>query len=270
MSDVGELLQQFLHDHLALTRRQVEADRMIAASLAGHLVHELPDAEGRPADRPWRLDPVPLILDGGTFAALAAAITERLVGMEALLADLYGPRRAVKEGWVPAEVLASSSRYRWAAVGTPPPVRWLTSYAVDVLRLADGSWRVVRDLADTPTGVGYAMIDRAVMARVAAELLGPQAAGDLASISGFPSELRHALAGRAASAAHASWCSPVGSAIRPTSSTRRSLACSASTSSRRPTSSSVAVGCGCGRSGASTRSTSSTGASPTVRSTRSR
>ena len=63
-----------------------------------------------------------------------------------------------------------------------------------MLRLADGSWRVVRDLADTPTGVGYAMLDRAVMARVAAELLGPQAAGDLASISGFPSELRHALA----------------------------------------------------------------------------
>jgi uncharacterized circularly permuted ATP-grasp superfamily protein/uncharacterized alpha-E superfamily protein len=195
VSDVGELLQQLLHDHLALTRRQVEADRMIAASLAGHLVHELPDAEGRRADRPWRLDPVPLILDGGTFGALAAAITERLVGMEALLADLYGPRRAVKDGWVPAEVLASSPRYRLAAVGTPPPVRWLTSYAVDVLRLADGSWRVVRDLADTPTGVGYAMIDRAVMARVAAELLGPQGAGDLASISGFPSELRHALAG---------------------------------------------------------------------------
>ena len=92
---------------------------MIAASLAGHLVHELPDAEGRPADRPWRLDPVPLILDGGTFAALAAAIAERLLGMEALLADLYGPRRAVKEGWVPAEVLASSSRYRLAAVGDP-------------------------------------------------------------------------------------------------------------------------------------------------------
>ncbi len=195
VSDSGELLEQFLHDHLALTRRQVEADRMIAASLAGHLVHELADGRGGPVERPWRLDPVPLILDGRVFAELASAVTERVVGMEALLADLYGPRQAVKEGWVPAEALASSPRYRLAAVGAPPPVRWLTTYAVEVLRLADGSWRVVRDLADTPTGVGYAMLDRAVMARVAAELLGPQAAGDLSSISGFPSELRHALAG---------------------------------------------------------------------------
>ena len=72
--------------------------------------------------------------------------------MEVLLADLYGPRRAVREGWVPAEALASSERYRLAAVGAPPPPRWLTTYAVDVVALADGSWRIVQDLADTPTG----------------------------------------------------------------------------------------------------------------------
>jgi uncharacterized circularly permuted ATP-grasp superfamily protein/uncharacterized alpha-E superfamily protein len=203
VSSAGELLEQFLHDHLALTRRQAEADRLIAAALAGHLVHELPgrDGEARGTDRPWRLDPVPLVLDGRTFADLSAAVSERLLGMEVLLADLYGPRQAVKEGWVPAEALASSDRYRLAAVGAPPPPRWLTSYAVDVVRLTDGSWRVVQDLADTPTGVGYALIDRSVMGRVAAELLGPQGAGDLSSISAFPSELRHALAGttRAAS-----------------------------------------------------------------------
>ena len=128
VSDTGELLEQFLHDHLALTRRQVEADRLIAASLAGHLVHELPGRRRRGrADRPWRLDPVPLVLDGRTFAELATAVTERLLGMEALLADLYGPRQAVKEGWVPAEALASSPRYRLAAVGAPPPPRWLTT-----------------------------------------------------------------------------------------------------------------------------------------------
>ena len=114
--------------------------------------------------------------------------------MEVLLADLYARREAVKAGWVSAEVLSSSLRYRLAAVGAPPPPRWLTSYAVDVVALADGSWRVVQDLADTPTGVGYALIDRAVMGRVAAELLGPEGSTDLASISGFPVDLRHALA----------------------------------------------------------------------------
>ncbi len=191
-----ELLAQFLHDHVALARVQVEADRLIAASLAGHLVHELPGPDGSATvrDPPWRLDPVPVVLDGATFADLADGVAERLRGMEALLTDLYGSRRSVREGWVPAEALASSSRYRLSAVGVPPPPRWLTTYAVDVIGLADGTWRVVQDLADTPTGVGYAIIDRAAMARVAAELLGPRGAGDLASISGFPAEVRHRLA----------------------------------------------------------------------------
>ncbi len=197
MRRAEELLPRFLENRAALTRRQAEADRLIAASQAGHLVHDPrgPDGAPRPGlDRPWRLDPVPIVLDGDVFDELADAVAERMRGMEVLLADLYGPRQAVKEGWVPAEALASSPRYRLAAVGTPAPPRWLTTYAVDVVRLVDGTWRVVQDLADTPTGIGYAIIDRAAMARVAAEVLGPEGLGDLASISGFPAELRHALA----------------------------------------------------------------------------
>ena len=191
----GELLERLLHDRTALGRRQTEADRVIAASLAAHLVHDRGRPRIRPSpNRPWRLDPVPLVLDGEVFDRLAAAVTARMQAMEVLLTDLYGPRLAVREGWVPAEALASSDRYRLAAVGAPPPPRWLTTYAVDVVAGADGAWRLVQDLADTPTGVGYALLDRSVMARVAAELLGPEGTSDLASISGFPAELRHALA----------------------------------------------------------------------------
>ena len=172
---------------------------MIAASLAGHLVHELRRRPRRPPpNRPWRLDPVPLVLDGRCSPSWPPPSPSACVGDggaagRPLRASAVRQARAGcrPRRWRPRP------RYRLAAVGAPPPVRWLTTYAVDVLRLADGSWRVVQDLADTPTGVGYALLDRSVMARVAAELLGPQAAGDLASISGFPSELRHALAGAA-------------------------------------------------------------------------
>ncbi len=191
---VEPLLERLLQDRSALGRRQAEADRLIAASSAAHLVHELARQQ---KNRPWRLDPVPYVLDGATFDGLAAAVTERLEGMEELLADLYGPRRVVREALVPAEALSSSRRYRLSAVGAPPPPRWLTTYAVDVVALTDGTWRVVQDLADTPTGVGYALLDRSVMARVAFEMLGPGGAGDVTSISGFPAEIRHALAGAA-------------------------------------------------------------------------
>ena len=120
----AELLERLLHDRPALSRRQAEADRVIAASLAGHLVHRAPEDDARPAaNGPWRLDPVPLVLDGAVFDSLAAAVVERMQAMEVLLADLYGSRRAVREGWVPAEALASSTRYRVAAVGAPQPPR---------------------------------------------------------------------------------------------------------------------------------------------------
>jgi uncharacterized circularly permuted ATP-grasp superfamily protein/uncharacterized alpha-E superfamily protein len=192
-----DLLPQLLADHLALTRRQAEADRLLGAALAGHLVAE-PNADAeRAADGAWRLDPIPLVLDGEVFDELAAHVVARVEGLEALLADLYGPREAIKQGWVPAEVLASSPRYRLAAVGAPAPPRWLTAYAADVVALADGSWRLVQDRVDPPSGVGFAQIDRSVMAHVAAEVLGPERHGELASISGFPADLRWALAATA-------------------------------------------------------------------------
>jgi len=186
-----DLLARLLADTAALTARQQEADRLITSSGAAHLVQEL---AGLAKNRPWRLDPVPYVMRGEEFEALADAVAERLAGMEELLADLYGPRRVVREGIVPAEALVASSRYRLASVGAGTPGRWLTTYAVDVVALTDGTWRVVQDLTDTPTGVGYALLDRSVMARVAREVLGDDEVNDVASISGFPAEMRHALA----------------------------------------------------------------------------
>ena len=138
---------------------------------------------------------------------------------------------------VPGEALASTPRYRVATVGTPPPPRWLTTYAVDLVALADGSWRVVRDLTDAPMGIGYALLDRSVMGRVADELLGRPGPVDLASLSGFPAELRHALGRRTPVASPRIVLFTAASTTRRTSSTRRSPACSGSTWSRGPTSS---------------------------------
>ncbi len=189
----SELLDHLLRDRAALIRRQSEADRVLAASGAGHLVHEMNVRPDEAGGRPWRIDPVPLILDGAVFDRLADHVAARVRVFESLLSDLYGPRMLVRDGVVPGEALSSSRRYRVGTVGSPAPARWLTTYAADVIELADGSWRVVQDLTDAPTGVGYALLDRSAMLRVADELLGAEELGDVASLSAFPAELRHAL-----------------------------------------------------------------------------
>ncbi len=177
-----------------LGARQVRADRLLAAEGAGHLVHDLPvRADGRAAtveSRPWRLDPIPVVLDAATFGFLRGAVGERMEALEAVLADLYGPRRLVAERVVPAELLAATERYRVDAVGARPG-RWLTTYAVDVALDVDGRWWVVQDLTDAPAGLGYALLDRSVQARILPDVIG---SADVASPARFPAALRRALA----------------------------------------------------------------------------
>ncbi|NNE11001.1 MAG: hypothetical protein HKN41_02015 [Ilumatobacter sp.] len=187
-------LREALVEFSALPERQARADRLLVAEGAGHLVHDLPvRADGREASvtsRPWRLDPVPVVFDAATFRWLSLAVAERMEALEAIVADLYGDRRLVREGIVPAHAVASTKRFRVNAVGTQPG-RWLTSYAVDLALGQDGAWYVVQDLTDVPAGVGYALLDRSVMARVIPDLM---ATADVASLARYPVSIRQALA----------------------------------------------------------------------------
>ena len=104
------LLDHLLRDHAALIRRQSEADRVIVASGAGHLVHEMNVRPDEAGGRPWRIDPVPLVLDASAFDRLADMVAARVRVFEAVLADLHGPRSLVRDGIVPGEALSSSRR----------------------------------------------------------------------------------------------------------------------------------------------------------------
>jgi uncharacterized circularly permuted ATP-grasp superfamily protein/uncharacterized alpha-E superfamily protein len=188
-------MRRALLDQGELPARQARADRLLAAEGAGHLVHDLPvRADGRAAaveSRPWRLDPIPIVLDASTFRWLSLAVAERMSALDAVLADLHGERVLVRERIVPAEVLAASDRYRLSAVGSTTPTRRLSTYAVDLALTADGTWTVVQDLTDAPPGLGYALLDRSVMSRVWPEVL---ARSDVASLARFPGAVRRALA----------------------------------------------------------------------------
>src|SRR4051794_36390247 len=111
----GELRAALL-DPARLNERQERADRLLEADGAGHLVHDLPvRADGRAASiesRPWRVDPIPVVLDTSTFRWLARAVAERMRALDAVIADLYGARTLIGDRTIPAEVLAATDRYR--------------------------------------------------------------------------------------------------------------------------------------------------------------
>ena len=169
MTDATELIRRFaeLPD---LARRQFDADRILSFEGAGHIVHDLPTrSDGRSVSlesRPWRLDPIPYVLDSAEFEMLRAGVVARMQMLEVILADLHGERRLLTDRVIESEALWSSSRYRTAAIGAHTPKRWLTSYAVDVMCDATGVWHVIADRTDAPSGVGFALLDRMVAARV--------------------------------------------------------------------------------------------------------
>ena len=180
-----------------LAERQRTAARLLDAEGTGHLVHELSlatDRHGhtaveRAVSRPWRLDPIPMVIDAGEFQRLAGQVVQRLEAIEAVVADCYGAQTLVQRGVFGPGTLFSQTGFRPVAeLSAAGP--WLRHAAVDLVRDAAGTWRVVADLIDTPSGLGYSLLNRSVQARVVPEGL---RAARVASINGFADVLRRSL-----------------------------------------------------------------------------
>ncbi|HZL18073.1 MAG TPA: circularly permuted type 2 ATP-grasp protein [Polyangia bacterium] len=149
----------------------------------------------RGLERPWPLDPVPVVLSSGEFAKLAEGLAQRATLLDRLLADLYGPRRTLAEGILPPEVIYAHPNLLRACAGlSPPGGRFLHFYAADLARTPDGTLRVLADRTQAPAGAGYALENRIVLGRVLPEAFRDSNTQRLAM---FFRTLRETLAGLA-------------------------------------------------------------------------
>jgi uncharacterized circularly permuted ATP-grasp superfamily protein/uncharacterized alpha-E superfamily protein len=128
-------------------------------------------APGESADRLWPLSHLPLLIDEAEWQQLAAGIVQRAELLELVLRDIYGEGRLVAEGAIPAAAIAGSAEYLRPVCGLEPPGgRYLSLYAADVGRGADGRWWVLGDRTQAPSGSGYALENRLVLSRAFASL----------------------------------------------------------------------------------------------------
>lgn len=152
------------------------------------------DAHG--LDRPWQLDPLPLMLSAREWEGLAQGIAQRARLIERVIADAYGSQRLLKEGHLdPALIFAHPAFLRPCHGILPPGGRWLHFYAADLLRGADGSWRVLADRTQAPAGAGYALENRIVLSRALSD--GYRQCG-VQRLAGFFISMRRTLASLAA------------------------------------------------------------------------
>lgn len=147
------------------------------------------DPQGR--DRPWILDPLPLLLTAAEWSEIELGVIQRARLLDALLADLYGPQRLLADGLVPPELPFGHPNFLWPCHGLLDAGKnWLHIYAVDISRSADGRWWALADRTQTPSGTGYALENRQIVSRIFPELVSDLG---IRSLGGFFVALREQL-----------------------------------------------------------------------------
>lgn len=120
--------------------------------------------------RPWKLDPVPMIMEEATWKGVEEGIAQRARLYDALIRDLYGPQQSLSEGIIAPESIFSHERYLRPAIGLHNRSRSLTFYAAELARSQDGRIWVMADRSDAPTGIGFALENRIIANRTMSSL----------------------------------------------------------------------------------------------------
>jgi uncharacterized circularly permuted ATP-grasp superfamily protein/uncharacterized alpha-E superfamily protein len=115
----------------------------------------------------WSLDPCPLVVEGAEWSVLESAVAQRVALLDMVLADIYGERRLIAEGHIPAQMVLGNPAFLRACADMPAPGgHRLFLTAVDVVRDDQGRFRAVGDRAEAPSGLGYALVNRTILSRV--------------------------------------------------------------------------------------------------------
>jgi uncharacterized circularly permuted ATP-grasp superfamily protein/uncharacterized alpha-E superfamily protein len=150
-----------------LARRWARAERRIRENGVTYNVYG--DPQG--TDRPWKIDMIPLIIPPEQWAEIEAGLIQRAALLSEILKDIYCEQKLVKSGLVPSELLLANPNFLRPMVGAPvPAASYLHMLAVDLARSPDGQWWVLADRTQAPSGAGYALENRIIVADVLPDL----------------------------------------------------------------------------------------------------
>ena len=153
-----------------LQRRFGLADRHVRDTGVSYRVHGDVDANDPLAgERAWPLNHAPLVITGAEWQVIAARVAQRAQLLNAVLGDIYGPGRLVREGALPAAAITGSPDYLRPLQGTNGAGQ-LQTYAADLGRGPDGRWWILGDKTQAPSGAGYALENRLALGRAFPDL----------------------------------------------------------------------------------------------------
>jgi uncharacterized circularly permuted ATP-grasp superfamily protein/uncharacterized alpha-E superfamily protein len=138
------------------------------------------NGDGTQVPGPWHLDALPFLVSSSDWDTLESGLVQRSRLLDAVLTDLYGPRTSITSGVLPPQLVFAHPGYVRAARGIEVPGRHqLFLHGCDVSRDATGEFLVNADWTQAPSGAGYALADRRVVAHAIPDLyerIGPRPA----------------------------------------------------------------------------------------------
>ncbi|CAN5508543.1 circularly permuted type 2 ATP-grasp protein [soil metagenome] len=123
------------------------------------------DAKG--VEKPFPVDLVPRVVPGKEWDRIAKGLEQRVRALNLFLHDVYHDAGILKEGKIPRELIVGAQNYRRSFVGANPPHGlYIHICGTDLIRDADGTYRVLEDNCRTPSGVSYMLENRLILTRV--------------------------------------------------------------------------------------------------------
>ncbi len=191
VSEEGNVLPQYGWMFRTLSRMGING--MKAAEKALHTEQRARGVTFRVDDEPERLFPLdllPRIITADDWAGLTAGLTQRIRALEAFLRDVYGERRIIADGVVPASVVDDApGRTRLGKLVPEDAVR-IAVAGIDLVRDRPDHWMVLEDNLRVPSGMAYSIMSRRLIRSAMPDLEPPTG---VVALEDVPRRLRSAL-----------------------------------------------------------------------------
>lgn len=123
-------------------------------------------------ERIFPFDIIPRIITAAEWDQVEKGIKQRLKALNLFLKDIYHEQQILKDGIIPASLIASCPHYTREVFGIHVPHDiYVHISGIDLIRGADGQFYVLEDNLRTPSGVSYMLENREVTKRIFPDLL---------------------------------------------------------------------------------------------------